>query len=112
MVEEFVRTARTRWKIENETFNTLKNHGYNLEHNYGHGKQFLSSVFATMMLLAFLVDQLTQTLDENFQKARQAANTARDFWQKVRVLFDFIPCISMNLIYQIIARDVKIRPSP
>lgn len=112
MVEEFVRTARTRWKIENETFNTLKNHGYHLEHNYGHGKQFLSSVFANMMLLAFLVDQLTQTLDKTFQKARQVANTARDFWQKVRVLFDFIPCVSMNLIYQIIARDIKIRPSP
>jgi len=111
-VEEFVQTARTRWKIENETFNTLKNQGYHLEHNYGHGKQFLSSVFATMMLLAFLVDQLTQNMDKTFQKARQAANTSRDFWLKVRVLFDFIPCISMNLIYQIIARDIKIRPSP
>lgn len=112
IVEEFVKIARTRWKIENQTFDTLKNHGYNLEHNYGHGKQFLSSVLAIMMFLTFLVDQLTQTLDKTFQKARKAANTARDFWQKVRVLFDFIPCISMNLIYQIIARDVKIRPLP
>lgn len=112
IIKEFVKTARTRWKIENQTFDTLKNHGYNLEHNYGHGKQFLSSVFALMMFLAFLVDQLTQTLDKTFQKARKEANTARDFWQKVRVLFDFIPCISMNLIYQIIARDIKIRPSP
>ena len=112
IIKEFVRTARARWKIENETFNTLKNHGYNLEHNYGHGKQFLSSIFAIMMFLAFLVDQLTQTLDEAMQKALKAANTLRDFRQKVRVLFDLIPCISMNLIYQIIARDIKIRPSP
>jgi hypothetical protein len=29
--------GRARWKIENETFNTLKNQGYNFEHNYGLG---------------------------------------------------------------------------
>jgi hypothetical protein len=27
-----VRGARARWKIENETFNTLKNQGYHIEH--------------------------------------------------------------------------------
>jgi len=57
------------------------------------------------MLLAFLVDQLTQLLDLDFQKALKAAKTFRDFRQKVRVLFDLIPCLSMNLIYKIIARD-------
>lgn len=112
IVKEFVKTARARWKIENETFNVLKNQGYNLEHNYGHGKKFLSSLFAVMMLLAFLVDQLTQTLDKTFQKALIEAKTMRDLRQKVRVLFDLIPCVSMNLIYKIIARDIKIRPSP
>jgi len=111
MVKEFVKTARARWKIENETFNVLKNQGYNLEHNYGHGKLFLSSFLATLMLLAFLVDQLTQILDVNFQKALKAAKTFRDFRQKVRVLFDLIPCLSMNLIYKIIARDVQLNLS-
>ena len=76
--------------------------------NYGHGKLFLSSFLATLMLLAFLVDQLTQILDVNFQKALKAAKTFRDFRQKVRVLFDLIPCLSMNLIYKIIARDVHL----
>lgn len=112
MVDEFVKTARTRWKIENETFNVLKNQGYNLEHNYGHGKLFLSSLLATLMLLAFLVDQLTQTLDLAFQKALKTAQTLRDFRQKVRVIFDLIPCISMNVIFKIIARDIKLGLSP
>ena len=49
-----------RWRIENETFNTLKNQGYHYEHNFGHGQQNLSVVFAMLMMLAFLVDQ-TQT---------------------------------------------------
>ncbi|OGO33450.1 MAG: hypothetical protein A2Z03_10840 [Chloroflexi bacterium RBG_16_56_8] len=28
------RGGRARWKVENETFNTLKNQGYHFEHNY------------------------------------------------------------------------------
>jgi hypothetical protein len=37
-----MRGGRARWKIENETFNTLKNQGYNLGHNYGLGKKNLA----------------------------------------------------------------------
>jgi hypothetical protein len=59
-VYKLMRGGRARWKIENETCNTLKNQGDNFEHNYGHGEQNLSVVFATMMRLAFLVDQTQQ----------------------------------------------------
>ena len=48
--------ARGHWKIENETFNTLKNQGYGLEHNYGHGHRHLANTLATLMMLAFLID--------------------------------------------------------
>ena len=34
-VYKLMRGGRARWKIANETFNTLKNQGYNFEHNYG-----------------------------------------------------------------------------
>ncbi len=56
-----MRTGRCRWKVENETFNTLKNQGYNLEHHYGHGKQHLASVLGMLMILMFLVDQIQET---------------------------------------------------
>jgi hypothetical protein len=36
-----VKGGRARWKIENETFNTLKNQGYHIEHNFGHGQHNL-----------------------------------------------------------------------
>ena len=36
------------------TFNTLKNQGYNFEHNYGLGQKYLSIVFVKLMMLAFL----------------------------------------------------------
>lgn len=107
-VEQVAVAGRCRWKIENETFNTLKNQDYNLEHNYGHGKYFLSTVFALIMLLAFFVDQITKAFDDSFSKALKEAKTLRDLRQKIRVLFDFIPTISMNLIYQIIAREINL----
>lgn len=57
-VFEIARSGRTYWRIENETHNTLKNQGYNFEHNYGHGEKHLCSVFSVLTLLAFLIDQV------------------------------------------------------
>ena len=53
-VHALMRGGRARWKIENETFNTLKNQGYHFEHNFGHGYNNLCSIFALLMMLAFL----------------------------------------------------------
>jgi len=70
-----MRGGRARWKIENETFNTLKNQGYHFEHNFGHGNQHLSVVFALLMMLAFAVDQ-AQQLANSFRPlgSKSAAN--------------------------------------
>ncbi len=54
-IEELLSCARTRWKIENETFNVLKNKGYNLEHNFGHGRETLAALLVVFNLLAFAV---------------------------------------------------------
>ena len=64
-----MRGGRAKWKIENETFNTLKTQGYNLEHNYGHGEEHLASHLACLMFLAFLVDQIEQLSGPLFDKA-------------------------------------------
>ena len=61
-VYALMRTGRARWRMENETFHTLKKQGYNLEHNYGHGEQHLASVFTMLMLLAFLIDQAKEAV--------------------------------------------------
>jgi hypothetical protein len=72
-----MRGGRARWKIENETFNTLKNPGYHLEHNYGHGEENLSVVLALVMMLAFLVDQTQQMCCPLFQAAWGKLGTKR-----------------------------------
>jgi len=42
-VPQIVQAGRSRWKVENENTNVLKTKGYHLEHNYGHGRQLLST---------------------------------------------------------------------
>ncbi len=103
-VKELVAVGRSRWKIENETFNTLKNQGYQLEHNYGHGRQFLATNFALLMLLTFLLDQIAQAKDQAFQLAWQACKTKKNLWEKIRQVFDLIPALSMNAIYRFVAK--------
>lgn len=107
-IKELVKIGRSRWKIENETFNTLKNQGYNLEHSYGHGERFLATNFMMLTFLAFLVDQIAQKLDDAFKKAWNYCKTKKKLWERTRQVFDLIPCMSMNVIYRFIAREIKI----
>jgi hypothetical protein len=86
-VYALMRGGRARWKIENETFNTLKNQGYNFEHNYGHGEQNLSVVFATLMMLAFLVDQTQQLCCALFRAVWAKLGSKRLLWERMRALF-------------------------
>ena len=76
--------GRSRWHIENETFNTLKNQGYHFEHNFGHGQQYLSSVFAYLMLLAFWVDQLQGLCCKLFQQAKAEMKSYVRLWERFR----------------------------
>lgn len=105
-IEELIKIGRSRWKIENETFNTLKNQGYHLEHSYGHGKKYLATNFMLLTFLAFLTDQIAQKLDAAFDKALKYCKTKRKLWEKVRQVFYLLPCMSMNVIYRFIAREI------
>jgi hypothetical protein len=102
-VRQVARGGRTRWRIENETFNTLKNQGYHFEHNYGHGYTHLAEVFALLMLLAFLIDQVQQRCNPLFQKAWKKKATKCGVWEALRHLFASFEVSSMAEIYQAIA---------
>lgn len=82
-----MRGGRARWSIENETFNTLKNQGYHFEHNFGHGRKYLSSVFAHLMLLAFLLDQIQQKCCTLVQQAQKKMGSKLRFWERMRAFF-------------------------
>jgi hypothetical protein len=84
-VAEIVRAGRTRWKVENENNNTLKTKGYHLSHNFGHGKQHLSTLLATLNLLAFLFHTLLDLLDSNYRTIREFL-PRKSFFQDLRAL--------------------------
>jgi len=99
-VYHLMRGGRARWKIENETFNTLKNQGYHFEHNYGHGTQNLSVVFAILMMLAFLVDQAQQLCCALFQAVWGKLGSKRLLWERMRSLFYTYHLHSMRELFE------------
>lgn len=107
-VQELIKVGRCRWKIENETFNTLKNQGYHLEHSYGHGEKYLATNFMLLTFMAFLVDQIAQRIDNAFQRAYEYCKTKKKLWEKVRQVFDLLPCMSMNAVYRFIAGEIQV----
>jgi hypothetical protein len=110
-VWDVMRGGRARWKIENETFNTLKNQGYNLEHNYGHGEQNLSVVLALLMMLAFLVDQVQQLCCPLFQAAWQKMRTKCHLWDEIRHHFRTLRFDSMaDLLRALVCGIVPQKP--
>jgi hypothetical protein len=106
-VYKLMRGGRARWKIENETFNTLKNQGDNFDHNYGHGEQNLSVVFATLMMLAFLVDQTQQLCCGVFQAVWHQLGSKRMLWERMRALFFDYALESMRQLLEALFYGVK-----
>lgn len=110
-VYELMRVARARWKIENETFNTLKNQGYHLEHNFGHGENNLSVLFASIMMLAFFTDQIQQIAYDLFKNALKKSKRKIYFWGKVKSAYEMLELTSMAQIYDIIFNNRKFKIS-
>lgn len=90
-VAELAAAGRARWKIENENNNTLKTKGYHFEHNFGHGKRHLSNLFATMILLAFLVHTTLEWIDASYHAVRNALPSRRTFFEHLRALIQYLP---------------------
>jgi hypothetical protein len=90
-VELLVKAGRARWKIENEGNNTLKTKGYHFEHNFGHGKQHLANLLATMILLAYLMHTCCDWIDTHYRALRRALPSRATFFEHVRALLQYLP---------------------
>lgn len=84
-VEELVKIGRMRWKIENEVFNTVKNQGYHIAHNYGHGQKHLSFNFFLLNMLAFFVHQIFELTDRLYHECRRRLGSKKNLWDHLRV---------------------------
>jgi hypothetical protein len=110
-VFHLMRGGRARWKIENETFNTLKNQGYHFEHTYGHGEQHLSVVCAMLLLLACLVDQAQQLCWAWCRAVWLQLGSQRLLWERMRALFYVYALTSMRQLFEALLYGFK-RSSP
>jgi hypothetical protein len=89
-VAEIVACGRARWKSENENNNVLKNHGYHIDHNFGHGQEHLSTTLLTLNLLAFLLHTIAQVADLVYQQVRQALGARRTFFNDIEALMRYL----------------------
>jgi hypothetical protein len=110
-VVELAACGRARWKIENETFNTLKNQGYNLEHNFGHGGQNLAAVLTTLNLLAFACHTVCDLAIPLWRAAVEKIGTRKRFFEHLRSITVFLVFPSWRDILQTLA-FVKPAPRP
>jgi len=89
-VKKIIADGRARWKIENENNNILKNRGYHLEHNFGHGKKYLSQLMLTLNLLAFLFHTVLEMIDKKYEQIRSDLPTRQTFFDDIRALTRYI----------------------
>jgi len=95
-VMAITKIGRSRWKIENEVFNTLKNQDYNFNHNFGHGQQYLATNFAYLMMLAFTIDQLRQYGSRIFRSIWKGLKTKKATWDAIRTVFKMVTARSID----------------
>ncbi len=111
-VAEIVLAGRTRWKVENETNNTLKTKGYNLEHNFGHGKQHLASFLATLNILSLLFHTLLERLDQKYQLLRSHLPTRKTFFDDLRALTRYLYFDSWDHLLTFMLEGLELEISP
>ena len=102
-VPELADCARARWKIENETFNVLKQHGYHLEHNFGHGKDTLASALVVLNLLAFALHGACELAETLWQRARRRLGTRRRLFEHLRTVTEYQVFPDWNALLSLLA---------
>ncbi len=82
--------GRARWKIENGSFNVLKTQGYNLEHNFGHGKRNLAAILVALNPLAFAFHTICDLAEEPWRTARSRAGARTRFFTRMAAITEFL----------------------
>lgn len=103
-----VKDGRARWKVENENNNVLKNNGYNLTHNFGHGKENLSNTMVTLNLLAFLFHTVLEFMDNKYRLIRQTLPTRKTFFDDIRALTRYLCFDSWDALLQFMMTQLEV----
>jgi len=107
-IVEITEAGRARWKIENENNNTLKTKGYSFKHNFGHGQQYLSSVLATLIILAFLVHTILEYFDACYRLLREYLSSRKMFFDDIRALTRYLCFESWRNLLEFMLEQLEI----
>jgi len=107
-VEAIVRDGRARWKVENENNNVLKTKGYHLEHNFGHGSQYLATLLLSLNLLAFLFHTVLDLVDEQYRAIRQKLGRRRTFFQDLEALLRYFSFTSWDQVFDFMFHGLEL----
>ena len=108
-VADIARAGRARWKIENEGFNCLARHGYNIKRNFGHGRNGLANLLATLNLFAFALHAVQDCVSDLWRQGRARAGTRRNFFATLRFLTEWFCFRSWTALFETLLRR---RPPP
>lgn len=113
-VRLIVAEGRARWKSENEGNNILKNQGYHIEHNFGHGKEHLANFLLTLNLLAFLFHTVLQLVDIKYQSVRKELVTRKTFFNDMRchTRYNYFESWDHLLKFMLEGLDLKMPKTP
>lgn len=107
-VADMVLAGRARWKVENENNNTLKTQGYHLTHNFGHGKHHLSTLLASLNLLAFLFHCVLDMMDTKYQLIRAKLPTRKTFFQHIQALTCYLCFDNFDALLNFMMKGLEI----
>jgi hypothetical protein len=107
-VLDVAQSGRGRWKIENENHNVLKTKGYHLEHNFGHGKQYLSAFMLSLNLLAFLFHTVLEWSDDKYALLRQVLARRQSFFNDIQALMRYMVFDSWHHLMDFMIRGLEL----
>ena len=107
-VADLARAGRGRWKIENENNNVLKTKGYHIEHNFGHGKRYLSAFLLSLNLLAFLFHTVLAWGDDKYALLRKTLARRQTFFDDIRALTRYMVFTSWQHMMDFMIRGLEL----
>jgi hypothetical protein len=111
-VADVARAGRGRWKIENENNNVLKTKGYHLEHNFGHGQQYLSAFMLSLNLLAFLFHTVLEWSDKKYALLRRVLARRQTFFEDIRALTRYMVFDSWEHLMDFMLQGLDLQLQP
>jgi len=107
-VKQISEQGRLRWKIENEGFNTQKNHGFNLSHKYARKNFNAIKNYYLLMQIAHLISQLVEKLQSFKTGIKQSARTIKYIIAEMKAIFSKQTC-SLKIIHQYYLENKQLR---